>query len=336
MRRGRHDLVRWAAAGLYRAGLLHPLARAAGVVARPPAFQVLTYHRVNKDADPFLAAVPTDVFEAHMAYVASTHTVLPVEELVERAARRRLPRNALAITFDDGYRDTLTEAAPVLRRLGLPATVFLTTGLVGTGAVSWFDRLALAFKLTRVAALTVPAGSFALTSTDERLRTLDAVLAHLKGLADSERSRSVEAILDALGAPDDGSLADLMLTWDDVHALRMSGFSIGAHTVSHPVLSRVPPTRARVEIEQSRDAITAACGQAPRSFAYPNGRAGDYTETVKTLVREAGFTCAVTTVFGLNTERTCPFELRRGGPWERDLPTFALKLSGYRLAGARS
>ena len=77
--------------------------------------------------------------------------------------------------------------------------------------------------------------------------------------------------------------------------------------------------------------IEAACGRAPRAFAYPNGRPDDYSPAVLALVREAGFTCAVTTTFGVNTRSTPPYELRRGGPWEPHLPTFALKLAGYRL-----
>jgi hypothetical protein len=76
--------------------------------------------------------------------------------------------------------------------------------------------------------------------------------------------------------------------------------------------------------------IESACGRAPRAFAYPNGGPEDYTETVKHLVREAGFTCAVTSRFGLNTRDTSPWDLRRGGPWEHHLPTFALKLAWYR------
>jgi peptidoglycan/xylan/chitin deacetylase (PgdA/CDA1 family) len=109
------------------------------------------------------------------------------------------------------------------------------------------------------------------------------------------------------------------------------GFTIGAHTSTHPILSQLSLARARREIEESRDAIRAATGRTPRAFAYPNGTAADYTEDVVRIVRDAGFNCAVTTRFGINTRTTSPWELRRGGPWEHHLPTFAVKLAGYRL-----
>src|SRR5574341_604156 len=124
-------LRRWVAATFYHTGLIWPLSRALNYWGGAPAYQVLTYHRVNDDGDPFFAAVPTAVFEREIAYIARTYQVLTVEELADRTRRGDLPRNALAITFDDGYRDNFTHAAPILARYGLPATVFLATGFIG-------------------------------------------------------------------------------------------------------------------------------------------------------------------------------------------------------------
>ena len=158
---GRPGGPRWsrlAAAGLHHAGLLSPLTRAVGYVRREPAFPILTYHRVNDDGDPFFSALPTAVFERQMRHVARHYRVLPLEDLVERLQRGGLPRNALAITFDDGYRDNLTHAAPILARLGLPATIFLATGFIGTAEVPWFDRLAQGLKKSPLDAVRTPWG----------------------------------------------------------------------------------------------------------------------------------------------------------------------------------
>ncbi len=329
----RPSLVRAVATGLHHSGLLVPLSRAVGHARRGPAFPILTYHRVNDDGDPFFSALPTAVFERQMRHVARAYRVLPLEDLVERLQRGGLPRNALAITFDDGYRDNLTHAAPILARLGLPATIFLATGFIGTAEVPWFDRLAQGLKRSAAAAVRTPwGGELDLDGVPARLRAMTRTLEHLKRIPDEERHRALEALLVALDVTDQRSFKNLMLSWDDVHALRGLGFTVGAHTVNHPILSRVTPQRAWTEILGSRTMVESACGAAPRAFAYPNGGADDYTDTVKRLVREAGFTCAVTTRFGLNTTNTNPWELRRGGPWEHHLPTFALKLAWYRLA----
>lgn len=331
MRLGRALLVRRMAAALQGTGLIHPVTVAACYARRRPVFQVLTYHRVNDDRDPFFPAVPTEVFERHMACLARHYRVLTVEALVERMQRDRVPRDAVAITFDDGYRDNLTHAAPILCRYGLPATVFLAAGFIGTAEVAWFDRLAWAFKTTRSGAWTAPwQETLPLGTEAERLRALDRALRYFKRLPDDRLQALVEQALTALGVTDCKAFKDLMLTWDDVHALAGLGFSIGAHTVNHPILSRVPARRAWTEISGSRRMIESALGRAPQAFAYPNGRPEDYTDAVVQMVRDAGFACALTTRFGTNSAATSPWELRRGGPWEADLPTFALKLALYR------
>jgi peptidoglycan/xylan/chitin deacetylase (PgdA/CDA1 family) len=326
-------LRRWAAGGLYHTGLLRPLSRALAYARMGPVFQVLTYHRVNDDGDPFFPSVPTQAFEREIAYIARTYQVLTVEELADRMQHRDLPRHALAITFDDGYRDNLTHAAPILARYRVPATIFLATGFIGTAEVPWFDRLAMAFKCTKATSVVAPWGeTLDLSDRAARVLAMERTLASLKCLPDDKRRRMLDSALKALGVTDRKCFKNLMLDWDDVHALTSSGFAVGAHTVNHPILSRISLERAWKEILGSRAMIEAACGRPPRAFAYPSGKAEDYTEAVKKLVREAGFACAVTTRFGVNTWRTCPFELRRGGPWEDHLPTYALKLAWYRLA----
>lgn len=328
----RAAVIRGVATAVHGAGLTTSISRVAGYARRVPAFLVLKYHRVNGDADPFFPALAPEVFERHMALIARTYVVLPVEELVERMGRGTLPRHALAITFDDGYRDNLTHAAPILARYGLPASIFLTTGLIGASEVPWFDRVAEAFKVTRADAYRAPWGQvLPLGTVAARLAGLSRVLEYMKERPDDELRRRVEALLGELGMTEETRTKNSMLNWDDVHALAGLGFRIGAHTVTHPILSRVSRDRAQAEIRESRAMIATACGHAPRAFAYPNGGPADYTEMVSGLVREAGFTCAVTTRFGVNTPQTPPYELRRGGPWEPHVPTFALKLAFYRL-----
>ncbi|MBI1893840.1 MAG: polysaccharide deacetylase family protein [Candidatus Rokubacteria bacterium] len=300
---------------------------------RYPAFPILVYHRVDDNRDPFFPSVPTEVFERQMRFVARTYRVLILEELVERMRSGGLPRNALAITFDDGYRDVLTHVAPILTKYRAPASVFLATGFIGTAEVPWFDRLAMAFKLTKATFIATPWGeTMSLASDGDRVRGLQRTLDALKRLQDEELRRTVDGLLESLGVTEQRNFKGLMLGWDDVHALMGLGFAIGAHTVNHPILSRVSLERVRSEIEGSRAMIESACGHRPRAFAYPNGQSGDYTAAVVRLVREAGFTCAVSARFGINTRRTSPWELRRGQPWEHDVPTFALKLAWYRMA----
>jgi peptidoglycan/xylan/chitin deacetylase (PgdA/CDA1 family) len=326
--------IRAAAGGLYHGGLLRPLATAASRLRAGNAFTVLVFHRVNDEADPFFPSVPTAVFAERMQHLAENYVVLTVEDLVDRQRHGRVPRNAVAVTFDDGYRDNLTHAAPILTRLGLPATVFLATGYISSPGMPWYDLLALAIKTSRRDHVAVgPGQALPLGSPASRLEALGRVLRHMKGMPDRARRETVERLVADLEPAGSEVRKRLMLTWDEVHALRGLGFSIGAHTVTHPILAQMDPAQARDEIHGSKRAIEEHLGGTVRAFAYPNGGAGDYDRPTRDLVERAGFTCAVTTRRGRNTASTSRFELRRGGPWERHLPTYALKLAWYHLTG---
>ncbi|MGH7401970.1 MAG: polysaccharide deacetylase family protein, partial [Candidatus Rokuibacteriota bacterium] len=262
------------------------------------------------------------------------YLVLPVEDLVERQRRGRVPRHALALTFDDGYRDTLSHAAPILARHGLPATVFLATGYISSAEMPWYDLLALALKTSRRESIELTPGSpLMLHSPALRLQALSIVLREVKRMPDTERRRTVDRLVSDLDPASAEGQKRLMLTWDEAQALLGLGFSIGAHSVSHPILSRVAASEAWAEIHGSKKAIERNLGIAVRSFAYPNGGVDDYSPAAVGVVERAGFTCAVTTRRGLNTAAIPRLELRRGGPWEQHLPTYALKLAWYHLTG---
>lgn len=328
----RATAIRQLSGALYHSGLMGPIARATALAR--PRVAILAFHRVNDDADPFMPSLPTGVFAARMAHIARHYRVLTMEELVARLQDGRVPRNALGLTFDDGYRDNLTHAAPILKRLGLPATVFLVTGHIGTPRALWFDSLAMAFKTATAHGVALGDGRLLpLDTVRERLAGLEAALTYLKQLPDEARATAAEDLTIALRSNPERPKR-LMLTWDEVDALRGLGFSVGAHTVTHPILSRLTPDRAWEEIHGSKAAIEHALGAPVRAFAYPNGGPDDYNESVTRLVQDAGFACALTTRRGLNDTDTPVLELRRGGPWEHHLPTYALKLAYYSATGA--
>jgi len=330
----REATLRGVSSALYHTGLIGPIARSVARAHRKPRVPILPLHRVNDDNDPFMPAMPTAMFAARMAHIARHYHVLTVEDLAQRLQEGRAPHNALAITFDDGYRDNLTHAAPILSRLGLPATIFLVTGYIDTPRALWFDRLAMAFKSGTARRVELSDGRIlALTTEKERLAALSAAWALLKLLPDDERSSSLEQLIQTLRAVPERPKR-LMLGWDEVNALRGLGFSIGAHTVTHPIMSRLTQSQVRDEVYGSKAAIEKGVGASVRAFAYPNGQPADYSEAVTQVVREAGFTCAVTTKRGLNDANTPVLELRRGGPWEKHVPTYALKLAYYHATGA--
>lgn len=297
--------------------------------------QILTYHRVNDDRDPFFPATSVETFSRQMEYLASHYQVYSLEEIVQRLKARDVPEKALVVTFDDGYRDNYTNAFPILKRFSIPATVFLATDSIGTGKVLWHDRVFSAFRETQETTLSEyhpDVGVRPLRTLADKLRALWSVIRMLRKVDDVTREELIQRLITRLHVEDRCDDHTLMLDWQEVRTMYQHGISFGAHTASHPILSRLPQARVREEIQKSTAAIESQLGQRPQTFAYPNGLRDDFNESVKLALQEAGYQCAVTSLFGTNGPDQDLFELRRGQPWEEHLPTFAVKLSWYRMA----
>lgn len=302
---------------------------------RSRSLQILVYHRIVDEDDPFFPPTPINVFARQMDYLAARVRVLPLGEAVERLHRNDVPDNAVVVTFDDGYRDNYVNAFPILRQLSIPATIFLATGAIGTGTLLWHDTVFSAFRETRRRWFEGFDGSstrHSLATVSDRCFALKHVLDFLRSVNDEDRRRWIDRLIECLGVEARTHSSDLMLRWDDVRAMHRAGISFGSHTVNHPILSRESPENVATEIRTSKRAIEAALGVSIDTFAYPSGRTADFTSAVKALVKEEGFLCGVTAVFGTNAPGQDPYELRRGTPWETYLPTFALKLNWYRFS----
>ncbi|HEU4333776.1 MAG TPA: polysaccharide deacetylase family protein [Candidatus Eisenbacteria bacterium] len=301
--------------------------------ARERSYQIVVFHRVNDEGDPHFAGVPVETFREQADLFARHWTIRPLRELVESAERGSLPPRAAAITFDDGYRDNYRHAFPILAERRLAATVFLATGAIETGRPLWHDRIFDAFGRTRAPRLRWSGLDLPMETPDSKRRALHALLRALRAMTPAERDASIPGVLASLDLEENPALADRMLTWDQIREMKAGGIDFGAHTVSHPILTRMPLDAAMREILESRREIEARTGEPVDLFAYPNGTESDFDRPIQEGLRAAGFRAAVTTVWGTNVAATDRFALRRVGPWGSDPRTAALRLGWYRVAG---
>lgn len=296
---------------------------------------VLFYHRVNDDNDYYFPATPAQVFGAQMEHLAANFTILPLDDAVAMIKVNDIPPNAVVLTFDDGYRDNFTYAFPVLKRLSLPATIFLTTGSIGSTMPLWHDRVFSAFRQTHVPILHAFAPNIPplpLASLQQRLHAQRQVLEFLWTLDDGDRDHWIHLLNLKLRA-DTTFHPGLMLTWDHVRTMQSHGIAFGSHTISHPILSRISNEKAAQEIRLSKEILERELRATITSFAYPNGKKADFHQDTKEIVRDAGYACALTTLFGYNNSRTDPFELHRVNPPNGDIAIFAFKLQCHALPG---
>lgn len=291
---------------------------------------ILFYHRVLSEPDPLQPDIPdAALFRRHMRWLRRFYRVLPLMEAVTLLMDGRLPRRAVAITFDDGYRDNYEVALGILRELGLSATFFISSGFLDGGRM-WNDTAIEAVRRLPESELTFePCGirKLPLRSLEQRRQAMDRLLAALKYRPLAHRQQLCETLAARLDEP----LPGLMMTREQVRGLRRAGMDIGAHTVRHPILKTLAPAMARAEIEQSKRALEEILGEPIRLFAYPNGKAGrDFGPEHAAMVAESGFQAAVTTDWGTADARTDPYGLPRFTPWDRQPLRFLARLAWQR------
>jgi peptidoglycan/xylan/chitin deacetylase (PgdA/CDA1 family) len=273
---------------------------------------ILAYHGVTAAAkeDPITNArrlhVPAARFEEHLRLLARTGRVVALRDYeAALAGRGSVRRDAVVLTFDDGYRNLLTQAAPLLRRYDLPATAYVLTSMAGQRI--WMDRVEAAIEGSPLQALPWRDGSLDLGTPTARAQAAARILDELAGASD--RELAVRALVDALdaGVPKPDADRDL-LTWDEVRTLAKEGFAVGSHGDVHEPLTRRDRPALDQALGESRRRLESELGPGayPFCFAY-----GAWNGDARSAVEAAGFSSAVTTDAGLNEESADRFALRR-------------------------
>ncbi len=288
--------------------------------------RVLAYHRVLTQLDEQTFAFDVELvsalqaeFEWQMAYVAQHFQPISIHQLVEAIQHgQALPRRAVMVTFDDGYRDNCEVAFPVLQRLGVPAVFFLSTGYIGSGELYWFDQVVHLLLRSKESSISLEAlgMSFKLPfATKERRSLAMQLLKRLKQLSEPDRLLALKQLEVATNVVLDQTevASSLPMTWAQVTEMAKAGMEFGSHSVSHPILSAIANTnQLRQELEVSKAAIERAVGQSIHALAYPVGGPNAINEQVLTAVAQAGYSVAFTYQSGGNRMETIkPLLLKR-------------------------
>ena len=335
-------VARAAGLALYHSGLLGVLERLRRRSGEARVF-ILNYHRVADDGLGLQnITISPENFRSQMAYLAhGRYKPVSLTRLVRHLrGEETLEGNCVVVTFDDGYRDNYSNAFPILEELRVPATIFLTTGALDKQQPLWWDKVGIALRAMqgRPAPVTAPDERIP-AAMWERVRAAAAkrdasaeaaiadLLAELKRVDPDRR----EAIADALWAMAPSKVDDLMMTWDMARAMRGSVIEFGAHTVTHPIMSQLDAERARAELRDAKARIEAELGEEVVTFAYPNGKAADFTEETVGLLTECGYEMALTTEKGVNDRDTDPFRMRRYGISNAPAYVLAVRLCAIAL-----
>jgi peptidoglycan/xylan/chitin deacetylase (PgdA/CDA1 family) len=300
---------------------------------RPPEPRplILMYHRIaNEPTDPWGLAVSPAHFEEQLLVLRRTRRPVPLTEFVRDLAAGRLHPSAVAMTFDDGYADNLFAAGPRLAGADVPATVFLATGFLDRRGEFWWEELARLFLVgdgprsfelaVRGRAMHFDFGADPPECSAEGWRAWSipltrrqaayvAVWDSLRRVEEEEREALMIEVRTKMSKQDRSPGSGRPMTRGEVGALVADGLvTVGAHTVSHPLLTGLPTEMRRFEILASKAACEALSGGPVAAFAYPYG---DLDAEVRAAVADAGFACGCATTNGPVTAASDIFALPR-------------------------
>ena len=319
---------------------------------------ILLYHRVvEPHLDPWGLAVTPHHFAEHLEVLREHAHPIGLQQLSRALLDGNLPDRSVIVTFDDGYADNLYNAKPLLERYSIPATIFLIAGYIGHEREFWWDELdrlllqpgtlpekldlsvngnTYRWELGEAAHYSEDAsqrhrgwraGKEAPTARHYLFRTLRELL---KPLTEDQQRKALDELLTWSGAEPAVRPTQRPLTFEEVVVLAQGGLiEVGAHTMTHPLLSALPEASQREEILESKFRLEEILNRQVTSFSYPYGSMSAYTAETVSLVREAGFSCACSAFAGVVERSTDSFELPRVWvrDWERD--RFAKRLSRW-------
>lgn len=287
---------------------------------------IVIYHRVLPEPDLLTGEGGIAQFEKGLRYLVNNFNILPLSEAVEKLRSGTLPGRAACITFDDGYADNTEIALPLLQKYGVTATFFIASGFLDGGRM-WNDTVIESVRRAKGDRLdlnVIGLGDYAITTLEQRQKTLNQLINKLKYLPHEARAAQVEKLSTIIAAdlPD-----DLMMTSAQVRQLHNAGMEIGGHTLTHPILASIDDTAARTEITEGKAKLEAIIGTSLRLFAYPNGKPGkDYLPAHVRIVGDAGFEAAVSTAWGTARQNSDMFQLPRFTPWDKSEWRYVLRM----------
>ncbi|MCA9731251.1 MAG: polysaccharide deacetylase family protein [Deferribacteres bacterium] len=275
---------------------------------------ILTYHGVLETGSENYVnrnCVSREMFDRQISWVKKKCTPVSLSDMVQMVSgKKKMPPNAVAITFDDGFRNNYRVAFPVLKKHDVPATIFITTDFIGSkGEKLWTERIDSIIYSATIRRLRLPTENgedlFDISTPENKIQSSDKIRKYLKSKSRDEREqhimeleRQIEGMRSFIDEMDERYD---FLDWDEVSQMVESGLiEIGSHTCSHSILSTLTEEEVHSELLNSKMAIEAQLNKPCTLFSYPNGTPSDFTHRDKKVLQKLGYETALSQIDGLN------------------------------------
>jgi peptidoglycan/xylan/chitin deacetylase (PgdA/CDA1 family) len=267
--------------------------------SKTPCLTVLTYHRIHpapraQNFDEGVIDATPDEFDRQMAELRRNFSVVGIEEVLDYMKGRPLPRNPAIVTFDDGYREGHDVVLPILKKHGIKAVFFIATTYVTERRVFWWDRISYIVKHARHDVIELKYPFRKICDLRPQANPLKHLLRFVKTEYALDLDRFLEELATAAGVAWDREIErrwadELVMTWDQVRALRNAGMEIHSHTRTHRVLQTVPVRDLAGELAGARADVEEQLNEPIDGISYPVGYTIASAPLIRDAVRAAGY-----------------------------------------------
>lgn len=300
---------------------------------------IVMYHGVTENDLPFSCwwQLPKNMFYKQLEFLKTHYRILTLHEVCNKINNNEpLPTYTAVITFDDGYANNAQVVFPILNDLNLPATIFVTTGYIGTNNLLWPDKLYCAFANAKVTSLNMEDqgfGTYSLVNMALRANAFNEFQNKIKAYDVDKKNMLIDMAIQRLGYSSKNKGSEIenvfsMMSWENIKKLHETGLiEFGAHSVSHGILTQLSPQGKQKEIIDSCSILKEKIKKKSIAFAYPNG---NYDEECVRILKRENVYCGLTVDSGLNSKKNNIYQLKRIGIGNGiTMPFFRLLTSGF-------
>jgi peptidoglycan/xylan/chitin deacetylase (PgdA/CDA1 family) len=282
--------------------------------------RILTYHNFCGPGDKPTNDLSVTAARLQFEYLLRHFRVISLAEILGRLeSGTPLESHTVALTIDDGRRNCYEYLFPLLKEFGVPATFFVVSSFIRREDWLWTDKV-LWLSEQRSRPSDLDPGNI-----EGFFRTLNRLRPEMRNLQIEKTAARMHVAI-----PNEAPPKYAPCSWSELREMAASEVvEIGSHTVSHPILASITDEESWQELTVSRSQIEEGMGKKVRLFCFPNGQPEDYRPSQIRQVRDAGYSGAVVTRFGMVSNGADPFELPRiGVGGSTDALTFAKFLDG--------
>ena len=284
---------------------------------------ILSYHGVVEAKEKGLInfqgkhILAKDFYE-QMEFISKFCTPLSMNEWIDlRSNPEKIPLYPTIVTFDDGFKNNLDIAAPILEKFSVPSIFYISSGIVGSERMFWVDVIEQCLEYTKVMGISIRLGflkKYKLDSLDKKIQALLEIKGWCKSQKDSEINRVVEELVvqTKISPKKDINSNYMTLSWDDLRALNDNDlFTIGGHTHTHAILSSLSDKELNYQISHCIKEISEQLDINVKHFSYPEGQEHHFNSEVIAVLKKENIICSPSAIYGYNDFSEDLFHLKR-------------------------